>query len=266
MKSLKLSAAFAIALAFGQAAVAQTQAELVAAFSGEWFVFEPSQSAGTNPCQITLSPDSADTAPMLNAVSIGCAAGLSGLTTWNVENGRLVFFAADGMRMAELGGTQRRLTGTLEPGDQGIVAERSNGDGSNVALANAIQRHRCFYLGLTDDCATEADLAAPTFNDEDPPLASVETLGKLVARSQPRRDAPEAGRIPQGTCVRVNQCIVATDGTWCRARFGDVSVWLARNAVRQNEWPILTYRNGCTPAEADAAAASEAETETEAAD
>lgn len=255
MKTLKLSVALIFMAAFGQAAVAQTRAELVSAFSGEWFVFEPSQASGSNPCQITLTSDSASEGTTMQSDSAGCADTLSSLTTWDVQDGRLVFFAADGARLAEMGGTQRRLTGTLDPSGLGVVAERSSGDGANVALANAIQRHRCFYLGVTDKCASEADLAAPVFSDEDPPLAMVETLGTLVARSQPRRDAPEAGKIPQGTCVRVNQCLVATDGTWCRARFGDVSVWLARNAVRQNEWPIITYRTGCTEAEAEAEAA-----------
>ncbi len=252
MKTLKLSVAIMVFAAFGQAAVAQTRAELVSAFSGEWFVFEPSQAAGGDPCQITLSSDSADTGTAMQSDSRGCGDSLASMSTWDLQDGRLVFFAADGARLAELGGTQRRLTGTLEPSSLGVVAERSNGDGSNVALANAIQRHRCFYLGVTDQCASDADLAAPVFSDEDPPLAMIETLGTMVARSQPRRDAPEAGKIPQGTCIRVNQCLVATDGTWCRARFGEVSVWLARNAVRQNEWPIITYRTGCTKAEAAA--------------
>lgn len=249
MYALNLSAALSLLIVLTQGAAAQTRTELVTAFSGEWFVFEPSHASGTNPCQITLTPDNAEAGAAMPSGSAGCRDDLSRLDTWNVEDGRLVFYTSEGTRLAELGGTQLRLTGTLETGGLAIVAERSSGDGANVEIANAVQRHRCYYLGVSDDCAGESDLKAPEFSDETPALASVETLGTLVVRSQPRRDAPEVGRVPQGTCVRVNQCLVATDGTWCRARFGDVTVWLARNAVRQNEWPILTFRNGCTEAE-----------------
>lgn len=249
MKKLNLSAALSLLIALTQGAAAQTQAELVTAFSGDWFVFEPSLASGANPCQLTLTPDNAETGAAMPSSSAGCSDELSSLDKWNVEDGRLVFYTSDGTRLAEMGGTQRRLTGTLETDGLAVVAERSSGDGANVEIANAVQRHRCYYLGVTNDCASEADLQAPEFSGDDAALASVETLGTLVVRSQPRRDAPEVGRIPQGTCVRVNQCLVATDGTWCRARFGEVTAWLARNAVRQNEWPILTFRNGCTEAE-----------------
>lgn len=249
MKSLNLLIALCLMAASGQNAFAQTRAELVTAFAGDWFVFEPSHASGTDPCQLTLNADNAEAGAAMPLGNAGCSADLSSLETWNVEDGRLVLFTSTGTPLVELGGTQLRLTGTLDASGLAIVAERSGGDGANIEIANAVQRHRCYYLGVTDNCAAEADLQPPVFAGEAPALASVETLGTLVVRSQPRRDAPEVGRIPQGTCVRVNQCLVATDGTWCRARFGDVTAWLARNAVRQNEWPILTFRNGCTEAE-----------------
>ncbi|HHX89670.1 MAG TPA: hypothetical protein GX700_07850, partial [Paracoccus sp.] len=67
--------------------------------------------------------------------------------------------------------------------------------------------------------------------------------------SQPRRDSAEIGTIPAGTCVRVDQCLNASDGLWCRAWFGETLGWLGKTALRQNEWPVVTYRAGCTAGE-----------------
>jgi hypothetical protein len=226
--------------------VAQDRAALVEAFSGEWFQFDPAEGTGAGPCRLTLQGAAAGTDGPMPAESSNCRAPVADLAAWTVENGQMILFDAAGTRLAELGGNQRRLTGVRAADELGIVIERASGDGSNAQLASAVQRHRCYYLGTTSDCAPRSELQMPDFPDEEPRLAEIETLGNLLARSQPRRDASSVGTIPQGTCIRVNQCLTASDGIWCRARFGDVTAWLAKNAVRQEEWPIVTFRNGCS--------------------
>jgi len=62
------------------------------------------------------------------------------------------------------------------------------------------------------------------------------------ARALPRRDAAIVGNVATGTEVKLNQCLTASDGNWCRARVGDTSIWLAMTALRMEEWPIVTFR------------------------
>lgn len=227
------------------AVAAQDRAALIEAFSGEWFQFDPAQSAGDGPCRLELqSGAEAGNAP-LPAESGNCTAPVSELLGWTVEDGRIILFDDTGARLAELGGNQRRLTGTQAVDDMGLVIERASGDGSNAALASAVQRHRCYYMGTTSECAPQSELERPEFSGTESQLAEIQTLGNLIARNQPRRDAPSVGTIPGDTCIRVNQCLTASDGIWCRARFGEVFAWLPKSAIRQDEWPIVTYRNGC---------------------
>jgi hypothetical protein len=39
---------------------------------------------------------------------------------------------------------------------------------------------------------------------------------------------------------------MASDGPWCRAKFGDTTGWLRKFAIRQNRWPIVTFANSCS--------------------
>lgn len=229
-------------------ATAQDRAAVVEAFSGEWFQFDPAQTEGAGPCQVLLrgADEAADQDAPMPAQSRECRAPIEDLSAWTVEDGRLILLDGAGERLAELGGNQRRLTGTRAADGLGMVIERASGDGSNTELANAVQRHRCYYLGTSSECAPREELQPPEFSEDEPRLAEIETLGNLRARSQPRRDASGVGTIPEGTCIKVNQCLTASDGLWCRARFGDVDAWLAKSAVRQEEWPIVTFRNGCS--------------------
>lgn len=235
----------AFCVAAGMAA-AQDRDALIEAFAQEWYQFDPSQSTEQGPCRLMLGTESTNSNSPLPAESQNCKDPFDDLSGWTVENGQLVLFDDAGNRLAELGGNQRRLTGTRAADGLGIVIERASGDGSNTALARAVQRHRCYYLGTTDACAPETELQLPEFPSDETGLAEIETLGNLMVRAQPRRDASSVGTIPQGTCVRVNQCLTASDGIWCRARFGEVDAWLAKSALRQEEWPIVTFRNGCS--------------------
>ena len=78
---------------------------------------------------------------------------------------------------------------------------------------------------------------------EDPAKGRVEILVNLNVRNQPRRDAPVVGILDKGLVITLDYCTSASDGVWCRAIFGTETGWLAKTALRQNEWPIVTYRN-----------------------
>lgn len=249
---LKLALAFAAvgSLSAATSGLAQTREQLVEAFSGEWFVFDTAFKTGAEPCSVTLTGTAVSEDGRMGSSSSNCSGALAALASWSVEGGVLRLFDTAEDQRAELGGNQRRITGITLPDMAGIVVERSNGDGNAEALALAVQKHRCYYVGLTATCAGPDDLAQPTFVPEgDRQLAQVETFGTLIVRGQPRRDATQIGAIPPATCIRVNQCLVASDGTWCRASFGETSGWIAKTALRREEWPIITYKSGCsTPA------------------
>lgn len=251
MRNLAFSVGLALAVAGAvagavQPAQAQDRDQLVEAFAGEWFLFDPAFGDDGGTCALTLGRDAATmAADRMEASARGCGRAVGAVSAWTVEDGVLRLYDSTGGVRAELGGNQRRITGTLLPSELGVVIERAAGDGWSQDIALAVQQHRCFFVGTTADCATEDQLAAPAFPDTGPQVAEVTTLGNLLVRSQPRRDAGEVGTIATGTCVRVNQCLVASDGLWCRARFGEITAWLAKVALRQEEWPIITFENGC---------------------
>lgn len=105
----------------------------------------------------------------------------------------------------------------------------------------AIARYRCYFSGYSDVCADTAATEAPAFTED---TASIQVLVSLNVSNESRRDAPVIGTIPPDSEVNVNLCLTASDGLWCRARFGDQSDWMAKSAIRQEEWPVITFVNG----------------------
>ena len=219
-------------------AAAQSEGEFIKAFSGEWYVFDRSMQDSGQTCSITLSAEAE--AGVLPARAAGCATPLDNAAAWMIDSGRIV--VSDGTApIAVLGGNQFRVTGELAGSDKTVVMERSDGDGSSARLAAALSRHKCYFLGFTQECAESEALRLPKV-DEEAGFVAVETLANLNARAQPRRDAATLGKIAAGTEVKVNQCLTASDGNWCRARVGESAIWLAMTALRMDEWPIVTYR------------------------
>lgn len=216
-------------------AQAQSTEELVSAFGGDWYVFEPSFKSGSSECRISLTSD-------MSASVQGCAAPLNGMTEWRIEEGQILLIGARETRLASLGGNQRRVTGTLVDSGQGLIVERANGDGASLAISNALGQHRCYFLGFSRTCASPEALASPSPSAENGEGARVEVLANLNVRTQPRRDAAIIGTLAEGTVVNLDYCTRASDGIWCRALFGTEAGWLAKTALRQNEWPIVTYR------------------------
>ncbi|MFP4217024.1 SH3 domain-containing protein [Rhodosalinus sp.] len=223
---------------------AQTADEFFQAFSGDWYVFDPQRSETDQTCRIDLGTEGEGDSR--DAATRGCRMPLSAVVSWTISDGQLSLRNEAGEQVLQLGGNQQRITGEFSDTGQGVVLERPSGDGTSGAIAEALRRHGCFFLGYSADCAPREVLERPTLTDDGGQVGSIETLVNLNVRSQPRRDAPELGTVPEETCVRVNDCLVASDGVWCRARFGDQTGWLAKTALRQEEWPVITYENGCT--------------------
>ena len=245
-RTLMATLALTLCVAGVSAARAQSAEAFVKAFSGQWYVFDNAYSSGPEPCGLQLGTEGAGDPKRYEAKAESCTAPLSALTKWHIEEGQLQLLDAEGTTIAQLGGNQLRVTGDLGDGSRAVIAERGAGNQDTAALAAAIRKHRCVYSGFTSTCAEKADLQAPEMTGDDGAFSSVGVLVKLNVRNQPRNDAPVIGVLNEGTCLKVNYCTTASDGVWCRARFGAQSGWVKKTALRQSEWPVMTYANSCT--------------------
>jgi SH3-like domain-containing protein len=75
--------------------------------------------------------------------------------------------------------------------------------------------------------------------------ARINVLVNLNARVEARDGAGILGVVPANTCIVADVCQEASDGVWCRARFGEDFGWLKKVALRQERWPVLTFTNQC---------------------
>lgn len=250
LRQISLVMSAVATLGFGVAAQAQEQSEFIKAFSGQWFVFDPQYGANDLTCTLALAGKPSDEAGTLAVEPKNCVEPLANVVTWGISDGQLAFKDASGTGIATLGGSQQRVTGELAASGRGLVVERAQGDENTRKMAAAIGRHRCIYVGFTQECADPDDLRKPAMTEDNGTFASVGIVVNLNVRDQPRSNAPIVGTLPTGACLKVNYCTQASDGIWCRARFGERSGWVHKTALRKGEWPVLTYRNSCPePAE-----------------
>lgn len=225
----------------------QDQAAFIAAFSGQWFVFDPQYGTGGMTCTLILDSNPPEADGKFKSTATNCSEPLDSLVGWDIQQGQLGYYDTSGTRIATLGGSQQRVTGKLDATERGLIVERAQGDASTREIAAAIGRHRCIYVGLSQKCADMEDLRKPAMTEEGGTYGSVGVVVNLNVRDQPRSNAPVVGTLPIGTCLKVNFCTVASDGIWCRAKFGEQDGWVHKTAVRQGEWPVLTYVNSCGP-------------------
>ena len=218
---------------------AQTSGELIDAFSGDWYAFDSTFSVESEPCRIQLEPESKDgTTGALIASPDNCSEMLASTTGWRVEGANLILLSNEGARVAALGGNPRRLSGDYAASPNVVVLEREGGSGLKPELSDAIRAHGCYYLGYTADCVETSATEPPNFSDG---VAEINVLVNLNVRNQPRRDAPVIGTVPPGSTLLVNVCLTTSDGIWCRARFGETEGWMAKSAMRRDEWPVITF-------------------------
>ncbi|MCY0094045.1 SH3 domain-containing protein [Hoeflea ulvae] len=223
-------------------AFAQSSEEFVKAFSGEWYVFDPDFRNGDQPCQISLETEASGDRYV--AAVKNCDAALASVATWGILENQLGLFAGDGTPFAKLGGNQLRVTGETLSSNIGLIFERAQGDGNNAQISAALRTYGCFFDGFSNQCTSKADLGKPALATDAAP--EVKVIVNLNIRSQPRRNAQSIGVVSKDTCVKINQCLSASDGVWCSAQFGDKTGWLSKTALRQDKWPVITFRNSCS--------------------
>ncbi|MGR3270473.1 SH3 domain-containing protein [Thalassococcus profundi] len=239
MTTSRKLAAITLAAAVASPLHAQDEAAFVDAFKGDWYIFDPAYASGGGTCSLELD-DAGQASGTYAIVPSDCVEPVGDLAGWRISNGQILLIAADGSTTAALGGNQRRITGEISGGPRrAIVMERASGDGNSARLSEAVKRHGCIFRGFTDRCIESETLVGPDFAAEGE--EAIEVIVNLSVRSQPRHDAPALGVVPKGTVVTVDECIVASDGIWCSAGFGEDTGWLARTALRQDEWPIATF-------------------------
>jgi hypothetical protein len=241
----KLAAGLAAVFLLAGAAQAQTEADFVAAFSGDWQVYDDRFSEDGGRCRISLQQQAADGNYALT--KDGCAGALAAVSNWGIVDAQMALLNG-GDAVVLLGGNQRRMSGSTAQGEP-VILERVGSAGMIDALQAAYRLSGCYYLGFTDDCAPEAAIAKPEPVDGE---IRINVLANLNVRSEARDDAGILGVVPAQSCIVAETCVTASDGVWCRAAFGDRAGWLRQLALRQSRWPIVTYTNTC-PAGSEAA-------------
>lgn len=228
-----------IGVAFVSPLQAQEEIQFVNAFKGEWFVFDPSYAHAGGTCKLELEGGGQGNGTY-GITTSKCAAPINDLVGWRIQKGQIFLLDKDGSAVATLGGNQRRITGVIAGAPRSaIVVERGSGDGNSARLNQAVSRHGCLFRGFTDRCIQSSNLVGPDFaNDSE---SVIEVIVNLNVRAQPRHDAPIIGTIPRAARITVNECLLASDGIWCAARFGEEVGWFARTGLRQNEWPVATF-------------------------
>lgn len=222
-------------------ASAQSEADFVAAFSGDWQIHDETFAQAGQICRLTLRSEAVKGRYKLDRAN--CGGELSEVSGWGIAGGQMALLAAGTEPVVTLGGTQRRMSGNTKSGAP-VVLERAGSGGPAEQLQAAYRASGCYYLGFTKSCATDADLAKPAAGSQDAP-ARVKVIVNLNVRAEAREDASVIGVVPINSCVATSTCVTASDGVWCRAEFGDRAGWLRKLAIRQNRWPVVTFQNSC---------------------
>lgn len=235
-----LSASALILLSGAPAALAQSEADFVAAFQGRWQTLDPVLSDG-GACRIELRTTA--TEPGRYGIEANrCRGQLATVARWGIIDQQLGLLGEDGQLVARLGGNQSRMSGDLTDGKT-VVFERVAPDVAETSAQPAPEAP-CVYYGYTASCARAEDRQAPMGTSIDE-TARVAVLVNLNAREEARPDASVLATIPAGTCVVVDQCTTASDGNWCRAKVSSFYGWIRQQAVRAQRWPVLTYAPRC---------------------
>jgi len=220
---------------------AQSQAELVTAFSGPRQVYDRQMASGSDYCKITLAGSAQG--QRFKLATQGCEDPLGSVSTSSIESNQLVFYDTKDTPLTRLGGSQKRVTGMSAAGTP-IILERPGGDGTAAALQGAVNASGCYFLGYTKTCATKTDVAAPKLPASGG--TKIKMLVDLGVRAEPRIDADVVGAVKAEQCISVDTCTVASDGPWCKAAFGQTNAWIRKLTLRQNRWPVITFTNSCS--------------------
>jgi hypothetical protein len=241
MKSSISAIALLMFVAGPTLAQSQSPADFVKAFSGNWQVYEQHLAAGAPMCKLALA--GTVSGAHLGLTQSGCAAPLAASVSWSIEGSQLVIYDGQDKPIVKLGGNQKRVTGATIVDATPIILERTGGDGTAAALQAAYNASGCYYLGYTQTCAPRAELAEPSPTPDGRLQVHLET--NLSAHAEPRGDSDIIGVVKEGSCIAVDTCTMASDGPWCRAKFGTSTGWMRKLTMRQNRWPVVTFANAC---------------------
>lgn len=241
---MKTSFVAAAALAFSLFSAgpgwSQDAQNFVNAFAGDWQILDKTFAEGPGACSLELSRETAPAGGYPVSID-GCKAEMALVKGWKIEDGQMSLLDDAQTVIARLGGNQRRMSGNSS-GGMPIILERVGAGGAAATLQAATRASGCVYLGFTDQCAGAAAMSLPA--DAAP---KVQVLVNLNIRSEARDDASVLGVVQANTCVATDLCVTASDGVWCRAKFGDQAGWLRKFALRQSRWPVVTFLNACAP-------------------
>lgn len=231
-----LSAAGALSLA--TMVQAQSVDQFVQAFNGSWQLVDARYSNPASTCNMVLGTK-ADANGRFAVEGRGCRGDAALIKSWGISEGQMTLFDAAGTVIARLGGSQRRISGTTASGSP-LILEKVGVAGTAAMLEAARRAGGCVYSGFTSTCVDAAQAAPPAAE-----RASVQVVVNLNVRAEAREDAEVVGVVPKQTCVTTDMCVMATDGAWCRAKFGEKTGWIRKLALRQNRWAIVTFENAC---------------------
>lgn len=233
-----LSAALIVLSSFAAPApaLAQSQADFVAAFAGSWDALDPEFGSGGT-CRVTLDREAE--AERYRVRTENCIADIANLATWNISNARLILYDGKGEAVAALGGNQSRVSGDAL-GRSTLILERS---GTYAATATALTG--CTYLGYSASCASAAQMARPAGSRPGVRPADATVLTRVNLRSEARPNATVVSVVPPLACVAVDHCVTASDGNWCRVQAGQAAGWVRQTNPRLGQWTVVSLTPGC---------------------
>ncbi len=218
-------------------ALAQTPNAVAKAFAGRWITYDRNFSDQKS-CIFEFSSELKD--DIFPIAKTGCTGALAAIAGWRIQNNQLVFVTADKSAIALVGGNQERMSGSILQSKLPIIFER-------LEVAEKIEQARksikCSYIGYSQTCASPQDFTPPPATIGSP--SPIKILVNLNARSEPRNSAAVKGVLKPNACVSAEVCTVASDGLWCKVKTENGNAWVKKQTVRQQRWPIITFKNGC---------------------
>ncbi len=229
-------------LCFGSLSLAESSAQtpdaVAKAFAGRWITYDRN-FATEKACELEFA--SQIKGEIYPIAKKGCSGALATLAGWRIQNNQLVFIAEDNSAIALIGGNQERLSGTILQNKLPIIVERQE-------IAEKIEKARksieCSYIGYSQTCASPRDFAPPAATIGSP--SPIQILVNLNARIEPRNNASVKLVLKPNACVSAEVCTVASDGLWCKVKTENGDAWIKKQTVRQQRWPVITFKNGCS--------------------
>lgn len=236
--ALFLSSIFCLGLFAQNSAQAQSNEAVAKAFAGRWITYDRN-FADEKSCVLSFSAKK--TGDLYPITKKGCSGALADIAGWRIQNNQLVFMSNANSAIALVGGNQERLSGTILQSKLPIIIERLE---IAQKIENARKSIQCSYIGYSQRCASPRDFAPPAASISSP--SPVQILVNLNARIEPRNNATIQTVLKPKACVSAIVCTVASDGLWCKVKTENGDAWIKKQTVRQQRWPVITFKNGCS--------------------